>query len=87
MIRNNPQGPILPLISEINRLYHQRRRETRANRTMYRGNEPIDNQQDQNAGGNAGAIARPRGIRDHLTLLLDDLNPGIVATEIQAAHF
>ncbi|KAK8619739.1 hypothetical protein V6N13_136019 [Hibiscus sabdariffa] len=54
---------------------------------MYRGNEPVDNQQDQNAGGNAGAIARPRAIRDHLTPLLDDLNPGIVASEIQAAHF
>ncbi|KAK8624396.1 hypothetical protein V6N13_065741 [Hibiscus sabdariffa] len=87
MTRDNLQGPILPLVSEIDRLFHQRRRETRANMTMYRGNEPVDNQQDQNAGGNAGAIARPRAIRDHLTPLLDDLNPGIVAPEIQAAYF
>ncbi|KAK9006472.1 hypothetical protein V6N11_035509 [Hibiscus sabdariffa] len=33
------------------------------------------------------AAVRPRAIRDHLTPLLDDLNPGIVAPEIQAAHF
>ncbi|KAK8632605.1 hypothetical protein V6N13_072995 [Hibiscus sabdariffa] len=54
---------------------------------MYRGNEPVDGQQDQNAGGNAGAIARPRAICDHLAPMLDDLNPGILAPEIQAAHF
>ncbi|KAK8975319.1 hypothetical protein V6N11_063282 [Hibiscus sabdariffa] len=42
---------------------------------------------DQPIGGNVGALARPRAIRDHLTLILDDLNPGIVAPEIQASHF
>ncbi|KAK8632857.1 hypothetical protein V6N13_073236 [Hibiscus sabdariffa] len=56
MTRNNPQGPILPLISEIDRLFHIRRRETRANTTMYRGNEPVDNQQDQNTSGIARAM-------------------------------
>ncbi|KAK8562494.1 hypothetical protein V6N12_010572 [Hibiscus sabdariffa] len=54
---------------------------------MYRGDEPVDGQNDQPDGGNAGALARPRAIRDHLTPVLDDLNPGIVAPEIQAAHF
>ncbi|KAL4341392.1 hypothetical protein GQ457_08G019850 [Hibiscus cannabinus] len=87
MTRNNPQGPILPLGSEIDRLFHQRRREHRANTTMHRGDEPIDGQQHQPDGDNAGALARPRAIRDHLTPILDDLNPGIVAPEIQAAHF
>ncbi|KAK8613604.1 hypothetical protein V6N13_101362 [Hibiscus sabdariffa] len=87
MTRNNPQGPLLPLVSEIDRLFHQRKREHRANSTMYRGDEPVDGQNDQPAGGNAGALARPRAIRDHLTPVLDDLNPGIVAPEIQAAHF
>ncbi|KAL4269676.1 hypothetical protein GQ457_HM001300 [Hibiscus cannabinus] len=86
-VQNNPQGPILPLVSEIDRLFHQRRREHRANTTMHRGDEPVDGQQHQPDGGNAGALARPRAIRDHLTPILDDLNPGIVAPEIQAAHF
>ncbi|KAK8985786.1 hypothetical protein V6N11_021639 [Hibiscus sabdariffa] len=54
---------------------------------MYQGDEPIDGQQDQPAGGNAGGLARWRAIRDHLTRLLDDLNPVIVAPEIQEAHF
>ncbi|KAK8681659.1 hypothetical protein V6N13_054061 [Hibiscus sabdariffa] len=54
---------------------------------MYRGDEPVDGQQHQPDGGNVGAVARPRAIRDHLTPILDDLNPGIVAPEIQAAHF
>ncbi|KAK8595271.1 hypothetical protein V6N13_123151 [Hibiscus sabdariffa] len=87
MTRDKPQGPLYPLVSEIDRLFHQRRREHRANTTMNRGNEPIDGQHDQPVGGNAGALARPRAIRDHLTPLLDDLNPGIVAPEIQVAHF
>ncbi|KAL4366455.1 hypothetical protein GQ457_05G021720 [Hibiscus cannabinus] len=87
MTMNNPQGPILPLVSEIDRLFHQKRREHRANTTMYQGYEPVDGQQHQPDGGNAGALARPRAIRDHLTPILDDLNPGIVAQEIQAAHF
>ncbi|KAL4384309.1 hypothetical protein GQ457_15G022940 [Hibiscus cannabinus] len=54
---------------------------------MHQGDEPVDGQQHQPVGGNAGALARPRAIRDHLTPILDDLNPGIVAPEIQAAHF
>ncbi|KAL4313421.1 hypothetical protein GQ457_01G026120 [Hibiscus cannabinus] len=54
---------------------------------MHQGDESVDGQQHQPDGGNAGALARPRAIRDHLTPILDDLNPGIVAPEIQAAHF
>ncbi|KAL4282171.1 hypothetical protein GQ457_03G018410 [Hibiscus cannabinus] len=54
MTRNNPQGPILPLVSDIDRLFRQRRRQHRATATMYRGDEHVD---------------------------------GIVAPEIQAAHF
>ncbi|KAK8713308.1 hypothetical protein V6N13_148529 [Hibiscus sabdariffa] len=54
---------------------------------MHRGNEPADGHHDQPIGGNAGALARPRAIRDHLTPILDDLNPGMVAPEIQAAYF
>ncbi|KAK8705123.1 hypothetical protein V6N13_048731 [Hibiscus sabdariffa] len=83
MTRNNQQGPILPLVSEIERLFHQRKRENEAQRAMYRGNEPVDGEQNQNA----RAVARPRAIHDHLTPILDDLNPGIVALEIQATHF
>ncbi|KAL4323802.1 hypothetical protein GQ457_11G023210 [Hibiscus cannabinus] len=44
-------------------------------------------QNNQPADENAGAFERPRAIRDHLTPILDDLNPRIVAPEIQAAHF
>ncbi|KAE8655271.1 Mitogen-activated protein kinase 14 [Hibiscus syriacus] len=36
---------------------------------------------------NAEPTGRPRFIRDHLNPMLDDLNPGIVAPEIHAAHF
>ncbi|KAK8713477.1 hypothetical protein V6N13_148693 [Hibiscus sabdariffa] len=54
---------------------------------MHKGDEPVDGQHHQPVGGNAGALARPRAIREHLTPILDDLNPGIVAPEIQAAHF
>ncbi|KAL4378750.1 hypothetical protein GQ457_02G023750 [Hibiscus cannabinus] len=54
---------------------------------MHQRDEPVDGQQHQPDGGNAGALARPRAICDHLTPILDDLNPGIVAPEIQAAHF
>ncbi|KAL4297482.1 hypothetical protein GQ457_12G015360 [Hibiscus cannabinus] len=54
---------------------------------MYQGDESLDGQHHQPVGGNVGAVARPRAIRDHLTPILDDLNPGIVAPEIQAAHF
>ncbi|KAK8694621.1 hypothetical protein V6N13_072168 [Hibiscus sabdariffa] len=42
MTRHNPQGPILPLVSEIDRLFHQRRREHRANTTMHQRDEPVD---------------------------------------------
>ncbi|KAL4385334.1 hypothetical protein GQ457_15G017560 [Hibiscus cannabinus] len=44
-------------------------------------------QNNQPADENARAFERPRAIHDHLTPILDDLNPGIVAPEIQAAHF
>ncbi|KAL4352720.1 hypothetical protein GQ457_06G014950 [Hibiscus cannabinus] len=54
---------------------------------MHQGDEPVDGEQHPPVGGNAGALARLRAIRDHLTPILDDLNPGIVAPEIQAAHF
>ncbi|KAK9035375.1 hypothetical protein V6N11_077417 [Hibiscus sabdariffa] len=54
---------------------------------MNRGNQPADGQNDQPIDGNTGALARPSAIRDHLTPILDDLNPGIIALEIQAAYF
>ncbi|KAK8569205.1 hypothetical protein V6N12_007737 [Hibiscus sabdariffa] len=54
---------------------------------MYRGNEPVDGGQNQNDATVPGVVARLRAIRDHLTPILDDLNPGIVAPEIQASHF
>ncbi|KAL4283495.1 hypothetical protein GQ457_16G017780 [Hibiscus cannabinus] len=44
-------------------------------------------QNNQPADENAGAFTRPRAISNHLTPILDDLNPEIVAPEIQAAHF
>ncbi|KAK8572785.1 hypothetical protein V6N13_048356 [Hibiscus sabdariffa] len=50
---------------------------------MHRGNEPVDGEENRNA----AAVVRPRAIRDHLTPILDDLNPGIVAPEIQAVYF
>ncbi|KAL4347644.1 hypothetical protein GQ457_17G008940 [Hibiscus cannabinus] len=53
---------------------------------MYQENHNAGGQNDQPGDGNAGAFERPRAIRDHLTPILDDLNPGIVALEIQAAH-
>ncbi|KAK8506989.1 hypothetical protein V6N12_041666 [Hibiscus sabdariffa] len=54
---------------------------------MYRENEPVGGEQNQEAAANPGVAARPRAIRDHLAPMLDDLSPGIVAPEIQAAHF
>ncbi|KAL4291207.1 hypothetical protein GQ457_14G000160 [Hibiscus cannabinus] len=87
MTRGNSQEPLYPLVSEIERLFHQRRRENKTQRTMNRGNQLADGQNDQPVDGNVGALARPRAIRDHLTPILDDLNPGIVAPEIQAADF
>ncbi|KAK9008902.1 hypothetical protein V6N11_080379 [Hibiscus sabdariffa] len=62
MTRHNPQGPILPLVSEIDQLFHQRRREHRANTTIHQGDEPVDGQHHQPVGGKAGALARPRAI-------------------------
>ena len=44
-------------------------------------------QQFAEANGNVRHGPRPRAIRDHLNPILQDLNPGIVAPEIQAAHF
>ncbi|KAK9043542.1 hypothetical protein V6N11_071878 [Hibiscus sabdariffa] len=87
MTRGNSQEPLYPLVSEIERLFHQRRRENQTQRAMNRGNQHADGQNDQPVDGNAGALARPRAIHDHLTPILDDLNPGIVAPEIQAAQF
>ncbi|KAK8499661.1 hypothetical protein V6N12_002133 [Hibiscus sabdariffa] len=54
---------------------------------MYRANEPVGGEQNQNAAVDQGVAARPRAIRDHLAPMLDDLSPRIVASEIQAAHF
>ncbi|KAL4291798.1 hypothetical protein GQ457_14G017380 [Hibiscus cannabinus] len=87
MTRDNLQRPILPLVLEIERLFHQRKWKNRTNRDMYRGNNLVDDEQNQNAPAIPAANARPRAIRDHLTPILDDINPGIVAPEIQAAHF
>ncbi|KAK8996549.1 hypothetical protein V6N11_081820 [Hibiscus sabdariffa] len=87
MPRGNSQEPLYSIVSEIERLFHQRRRENRLQRAMNRGNQNADGQNDQPVDGNAGAFEPPRAIRDHLTPILDDLNPAIVAPEIQAAHF
>ncbi|KAK8697859.1 hypothetical protein V6N13_113994 [Hibiscus sabdariffa] len=85
--RGNSQEPLYSIVSEIERLFHQRRRENRLQRARNRGNQNADGQNDQPVDENAGAYERPRAIRYHLTPILDDLNPGIVAPEIQAAHF
>ncbi|KAK9020277.1 hypothetical protein V6N11_054767 [Hibiscus sabdariffa] len=87
MPKDNSQEPLLPFVSEIERLFHQRRQRNKANRTMYRANEPVGGEQIQNVAVDQGVAARPRVIRDHMALMLDDLSPGIVAPEIQAAHF
>ncbi|KAK8702407.1 hypothetical protein V6N13_020762 [Hibiscus sabdariffa] len=87
MPRDNSQETLLPFVSEIERLFHQKRRRNKANRTIYSANEPVGGEQNQNAAVDQGVAARPRAIRDHLAPMLDDLNPGIVAPEIQAAHF
>ncbi|KAK8515209.1 hypothetical protein V6N12_019257 [Hibiscus sabdariffa] len=54
---------------------------------MNRVNQNADGQNGQPVDANAGAFEQPRAIRNHLTPILDDLNPGIVAPEIQAVHF
>ncbi|KAK8684709.1 hypothetical protein V6N13_040725 [Hibiscus sabdariffa] len=58
----------------------------------HQGVDPVGDQDNHNAEangnvGNGENAPRPRAIRDHLNPILDDLNPGIVAPEIQAAHF
>ena len=50
------------------------------------GLDPVGGQENQFTEANGNA-PRPRSIRDHLDLILDDLKPRIVAPEIQAAHF
>ncbi|KAK8713279.1 hypothetical protein V6N13_148500 [Hibiscus sabdariffa] len=87
MPRGNSQEPLYSIVPEIERLFHQRRRENQLQRAMNQGNQNAGGQNDQPVDENAGAFERPRAIRDHLTPILDDLNPGIVAPEIQAAHF
>ncbi|KAL4352261.1 hypothetical protein GQ457_06G011060 [Hibiscus cannabinus] len=61
--------------------------DNRTNRDMYRGKDPVDDEQNQNAPTILAANARVRAIRDHLTPILDYLNPGIIAPKIQAAYF
>ena len=55
------------------------------------GNQGVDHDGQQHqfieANGNVEIGPRPRAIRDHLNPILDDLNPGIMAPKIQAAHF
>ncbi|KAK9042914.1 hypothetical protein V6N11_071267 [Hibiscus sabdariffa] len=87
MSRGNSQEPLYSIVSEIERLFHQRRRENRLQRAMNQGNQNAGGQNDQHVDENAGAFERPRAIRDHLTPILDDLNRGLVAPKIQAAHF
>ncbi|KAK8694694.1 hypothetical protein V6N13_072241 [Hibiscus sabdariffa] len=87
MPRGNSQESIYSIVPEIERLFHQRMRENQLQRALNQGNKNAGGQNDQPIDENAGAFERPRAIRDHLTPILDDLNPGIVAPEIQAAHF
>ncbi|KAL4368063.1 hypothetical protein GQ457_05G015080 [Hibiscus cannabinus] len=96
MTRGNPSGPLLPSEPEIERFFKQRRRTQREQNIMYalghQGEDPVGDQDNHNAEangnvGNGGNAPRPSAIRDHLNPILDDLNPGIVAPEIQAAHF
>ncbi|KAE8712804.1 hypothetical protein F3Y22_tig00110223pilonHSYRG00028 [Hibiscus syriacus] len=88
MTRSNPEELLESIDPEIERLFRQRRRAQRV--SMYQiENQGIGHEDDQNAEANpnAGNASRPHAIRDHLNPILDDLNPGIVALEIQAAHF
>ena len=92
MTRRNPRGPLLPSEPEIERYFRRRRRAQRIYNIMYGvGHQEMEHegqqQQFAEANGNVGHGPRPRAIRDHLNPSLDDLNPGIVAPEIQAAHF
>ncbi|KAL4376151.1 hypothetical protein GQ457_02G027140 [Hibiscus cannabinus] len=86
MTINNSQGSLLPLVSEIERLFHQQMRDNIEDTTMYRENVQVYDQQHENAAGNVGAVVRSRAIRDHITPILDNLNPRIVAPEIHAPH-
>ncbi|KAK8635978.1 hypothetical protein V6N13_004689 [Hibiscus sabdariffa] len=52
----------------------------------HQGVDQVGGQENQNAEAIVNS-SRPRVIRDHLNPILDDLNPGIVAPEIQAAYF
>ncbi|KAL4282844.1 hypothetical protein GQ457_16G021330 [Hibiscus cannabinus] len=65
MRRRNSQEPLYSIVSEIERLFHQRMRENQLQRAMY--------QENRNAAGQNGQPG--------------DGNAGIVAPEIQAAHF
>ncbi|KAK8705037.1 hypothetical protein V6N13_048648 [Hibiscus sabdariffa] len=100
MTRGNPNGPLLPSEPEVEQFFRQRRRTQRAQNIMYAlGYQGVDQVGGQyipyveangNGNGNAeanGNAARPRAIRDHLNPILEDLNPGIVAPEIQVGNF
>ncbi|KAL4334651.1 hypothetical protein GQ457_07G005420 [Hibiscus cannabinus] len=96
MTRGNPSGPLLPMEPKIERFFKQRRRTQRDQNIMYAlGHQGVDLVGDQDnhnaeANGNVGNGAnthRPRAIPDHLNHILDYLNHGIVAPEIQVAHF
>ncbi|KAK8637189.1 hypothetical protein V6N13_064614 [Hibiscus sabdariffa] len=102
MTRGNPNGPLLPSEPEVERFFRQRRRTQRAQNNMYAlGHQGVDQAGGQdipyveanrngNINGNVeanGNAARPRAIRDHFNPILEDLNPGIVAPEIQAGNF
>ncbi|XP_039035464.1 uncharacterized protein LOC120171927 [Hibiscus syriacus] len=57
---------------------------------MYQiGNQGIGQEEYQHAEAipNAGNASRPHSIRDHLNIIMDELNPGILAPMIQTAHF
>ncbi|KAL4281689.1 hypothetical protein GQ457_03G015100 [Hibiscus cannabinus] len=59
-------------------MYQENQNQNAGQHAAGQNNQPVDE--------NARAFERPRAICDQLTLILDDLNPGIVAPEIQAAH-
>ncbi|KAE8684537.1 DNA-directed RNA polymerase V subunit 5C-like [Hibiscus syriacus] len=88
MTRSNTEEPLEPIDPEIERFFRQRRRAQRVNMYQLR-NQGIGHEGDQNAEANlnAGNTARPRSIRDHLNPILEDLNPRIMAPDIQVTHF
>ena len=84
MSRRSTDGPLYPIVPEIERLFRQRRR------TQLRAMDlpPMQNPVVPNARANQHAAThRPRVIRNHLNPILDDLNPSIVSPEIKATHF